>query len=46
LLQSAYSDYQIRPFENLHRSVKNTPLVILGARLKDTSNIRCASLAA
>jgi len=34
LLQSAYSDYQIGPFENLHQPVKNTPLVILGARLK------------
>jgi hypothetical protein len=34
LLQSAYSDYQIRPFENLHQLVENTSLVVLGARLK------------
>jgi hypothetical protein len=34
LLQSAYSDYQIGPFENLHQPVKNTPLIVLGARLK------------
>jgi hypothetical protein len=34
LLQSAYSDYQIGPLENLHQPVKNTPLVVLGARLK------------
>jgi hypothetical protein len=34
LLQSAYSDYQIRPFENLHQLVENTSLVVLWARLK------------
>jgi cell division protein FtsB len=34
LLQSAYSDYQIGPLENLHQPVKNAPLVVLGARLK------------
>jgi hypothetical protein len=34
LLQSPYSDYQIGPFENLHQPVKNTPLVVLRARLK------------
>jgi len=34
LLQSAYSNYQIGPFENLHQPVKNTPLVVLGERLK------------
>jgi hypothetical protein len=34
LLQSAYSNYQIGPFENLHQPVKNTPLAVLGARLK------------
>jgi hypothetical protein len=34
LLQSAYSDYQIGPLENLHQPVKNTPLVVLGAGLK------------
>jgi len=34
LLQSAYSDYQIGPLENLHQPIKNTPLVVLGARLK------------
>jgi len=34
LLQSAYSDYQIGPFENLNQPVKNTPLVVLGARLQ------------
>jgi len=34
LLQSAYSNYQIGPYENLHQPVKNTPLVVLGERLK------------
>ena len=34
MLQSAYRDYQIGPFENLHQPVKNTPLVVLRARLK------------
>ena len=34
MLQSAYSDYQIGPFENLNQPVKNTPLVVLGARLQ------------
>jgi hypothetical protein len=34
LLQSAYSDYQIGPFENLHQLVENTSLVVLWARLK------------
>jgi hypothetical protein len=34
LLQSAYSDYQIGPFENLHQLVENTPLVGVGAGLK------------
>jgi len=34
LLQSAYSDYQIGPFENLNQPVKNTPLVGVGAGLK------------
>jgi hypothetical protein len=34
VLQSAYSDYQIGPLENLQWLVKNTPLIVLGARLK------------
>jgi hypothetical protein len=34
LLQSAYRDYQIGPFENLHQLVENAPLVVLGARFK------------
>jgi len=34
LLQSAYSDYQIGPFENLHQLIENTPLVGMGAGLK------------
>ena len=34
MLQSAYRNYQIGPFENLHQPVKNTPLVVLGERLK------------
>jgi hypothetical protein len=34
LLQSAYGDDQIGPFENLHQFVKNAPLVVLGAWLK------------
>ena len=34
VLQSAYSDHQIGPFENLHQPVKNTPLIVLGTRLK------------
>lgn len=32
LLQSAYSNCQIGPFENLHQLVENTPLAVLGAR--------------
>jgi hypothetical protein len=34
LLQSAYSDDQIGPFENLHQFVEKAPLVVLGAWLK------------
>jgi hypothetical protein len=34
LLQSAYSDYQIGPFENLHQLVEKAPLVVLRTRLK------------
>jgi hypothetical protein len=34
LLQSAQSDRQSGPFENFHQPVENTPLVVLGARLK------------
>jgi len=34
LLQSADSDYHIRPFENLHQLVENTPLVGVRAGLK------------
>jgi hypothetical protein len=34
LPQSADSDDQIGPFENLHQLVENTPLVVLGPRLK------------
>jgi hypothetical protein len=33
-LQSAYRDYQIGPFENLHQLVENTPLVSVWAGLK------------
>jgi hypothetical protein len=33
LLQSAYSDYQIGPFENFHQLVENTPLAGVGAGL-------------
>jgi hypothetical protein len=33
-LQSAYRDYQIGPFENLHQLVENTPLVGVWAGLK------------
>jgi hypothetical protein len=34
LLQWAYSDDQIGPFENPHQPVENAPLVVLRAGLK------------
>jgi len=33
LLQSAYSDYEIRAFENFHQLVEDA-LIVLGPRLK------------
>ena len=48
LLQSAYSNRQIGPFENLHRTSTNWSRIrrslFWGRGRRHSSNVRCASL--